>query len=103
MNRFLVVNESLADRMFREVIGAWFFVLALAGPAWWWGLLFLYPLVTGWTGRCPLYALLGVSTLKREPQPAETSSAIPVEDTRMKPVEASAKQESAKVQTGRAA
>jgi hypothetical protein len=103
MNRFVMVNENIGDRMIRIWVGAWLFVLALAGPTWWWGLLGLFPLITGWTGRCPLYALLGRSTLKGESRPAQTSPTAPIEAVRVKSVQTIGTQEPAKPQTGRAA
>ena len=76
-------NVGTTDRILRGVIG-----VALIGAGFsrrnWLGVLGLYPLLTGITGRCPLYKALGVSTRK-----------LPEEDEEMielfeEPVEVSA-------------
>jgi hypothetical protein len=44
--------------------------LTIVGPKTMWGFVGLIPLVTGLVGWCPLYALLGINTVPREPRPA---------------------------------
>jgi hypothetical protein len=59
-------NLSIADRLVRMTLGA--IILGLYGalePPWrYLTLLGLIPLGTALTGNCPLYTLLGISTLK---------------------------------------
>lgn len=40
-------------------------IFFLEGNARWWGLVGLLPLVTGLSGYCPAYTLLGMSTAKK--------------------------------------
>jgi hypothetical protein len=61
------VNEAPWERVLRIVVGVVLFILALAGlasGAWLWVAYVLgaLMLLTGLTGFCPLYALLGLST-----------------------------------------
>lgn len=58
-------NESPIDRVLRVALGAGTLSLAMAGPQSAWGWLGLIPLITGVVGFCPLYRLLGFSTLRR--------------------------------------
>lgn len=60
----LTVNEGSLDRGVRVVVGLAILSLTVLGPATWWGLVGLVPLVTGAVGVCPLYSLLGVSTCR---------------------------------------
>jgi hypothetical protein len=60
-------NESTTDRVIRMFLGvsvAMYFVYHNSA----WALVGLIPFVTGVVGFCPLYALLGISTLKPETQ-----------------------------------
>ncbi len=60
------VNEGKADRAIRIVVGVALLSLLLIGPLDGWGLIGLVglvPLITGATGVCPTYLLLGVDTL----------------------------------------
>jgi hypothetical protein len=61
-NILLKSNEGKLDRASRIVVGAVILSLAFTGPHSPWGYLGLIPLVTGLTGICPLYALVGIST-----------------------------------------
>ena len=71
------VNEGPIDRLVRFVVGVGLFALAATGlvtPPVLYGVLLVgtIGLVTGITGFCPTYALLGISTLpKRAGQGAE--------------------------------
>jgi hypothetical protein len=55
-------NEAGWDRGLRIIGGAGLIGMALAGSWWPWGLIGAVPLLTGLTGWCPAYSLLGVST-----------------------------------------
>jgi hypothetical protein len=55
-------NEANWERILRTLVGAILLSLTFIGPQTWWGLLGIIPLVTGSTGVCPLYTILGVST-----------------------------------------
>lgn len=57
------LNESKADRTIRVVIGATILVAGVLFGSWW-GLVGLIPLFTGIAGWCPLYSVLGFSTLR---------------------------------------
>ena len=57
-------NMGTADRAIRFVVGLAILslVFVLEGNACWWGLVGLVPLLTSLAGRCPAYAIFGVST-----------------------------------------
>jgi len=55
-------NESAWDRGLRILLGLVLLALTVGGPRTAWGLVGLVPLATGVAGRCPLYALTGLST-----------------------------------------
>jgi len=55
-------NIGGMERLVRVVAGAGIMSLAFIGPATPWAFLGAIPLVTGLTGWCPPYALLGFST-----------------------------------------
>ena len=57
-------NEGSLDRLIRVVvgIGALSLLFVLHGPAHWFGLIGLVPLLTGLAGVCPMYSLLGIRT-----------------------------------------
>lgn len=57
-------NVGGIDRILRVLIGLALlaFLLLFEGPARWWGVIGVVPLVTGFMGFCPLYALLGLDT-----------------------------------------
>ncbi|MGC9291604.1 MAG: YgaP family membrane protein [Acidobacteriaceae bacterium] len=61
-------NEGTADRVIRVVIGIAVLSLLwlLHGPAHWFGLIGLIPLLTGLLGVCPMYSLLGIRTCPLE-------------------------------------
>ena len=59
---FLKQNVGTADRAIRVVLGVALLALVFVGPRTPWGLVGLIPLTTALLGRCPLYALLGIST-----------------------------------------
>ena len=55
-------NVGGIDKVLRIVIGAVLIVLAATGKVGWWGYLGIIPLLTGLTGRCALYSILGINT-----------------------------------------
>jgi hypothetical protein len=57
-------NEAGWDRAARVIVGIGLMAMALGGVWWPWGLVGAAPLLTGVTGFCPLYTVLGVSTCK---------------------------------------
>jgi hypothetical protein len=56
------INEATWDRAARIAIGLLALSMVVAGPKSLWGLLGAVPLLTGLTGFCPLYRVLGIST-----------------------------------------
>jgi len=62
------VNVGSADKAVRIVIGLALLSLFffLEGGARWFGLIGVVPLLTAFTGFCPLYTLLGVNTCPRK-------------------------------------
>lgn len=64
---FFAVTEHPIERVVRVVVGLAVISLVFVGPKSAWGWLGLIPLVTGATGLCPLYSLLGISTCARKP------------------------------------
>ncbi len=57
-----MTNEGTLDRAVRIVIGLAVLSLTVVGPKSLYGLFGLIPLLTGVTGFCPLYRLVGLST-----------------------------------------
>jgi hypothetical protein len=64
------VNENAVDRGIRIVLGI---VAIFAGIIFrsWWGVIGIPLLITGISGRCGLYTLLGFATKKKEAKPTE--------------------------------
>ena len=56
-------NVGKSDRSVRIVIGV---LIAVAGIYFksWWGIVAILPLVTAFTGFCPFYKVLGITTRK---------------------------------------
>lgn len=69
MNKFLVVSEHPIERVLRVLVGLGILSLVFIGPKTPWGWLGLIPVLTGATGLCPLYTLLGISTCPRKAAP----------------------------------
>lgn len=65
-------NVGSTDKILRIVVGLGLLALVfvLEGPARWWGLVGLVPLLTGLFGFCPLYSLLGINTCPLEQKAA---------------------------------
>lgn len=59
-------NIGNTERMFRALLGIGILSLAVIGPRTPWAYLGIVPLLTALTGWCPLYRMLGISTLKRK-------------------------------------
>ena len=55
-------NIHPVERVVRIALGAFLVSLAFWGPTNIWFLLGIIPLLTGFAGWCPPYALLGIST-----------------------------------------
>lgn len=55
-------NTGKTDQVIRIVVGLILISLIFIGPKTLWGLIGLLPLVTGLSGFCPAYKLLGIST-----------------------------------------
>ncbi|MDA8431775.1 MAG: DUF2892 domain-containing protein [Nitrospiraceae bacterium] len=58
-------NIGGIERAIRIIAGLGILSLAFVGPHSAWGYLGVVPLLTGLTGWCPPYALLGISTCKK--------------------------------------
>lgn len=56
-------NVGGSERMVRIVVGAALLMLMFVGPHTKWGLLGLIPLATGFLSSCPIYSLLGKSSV----------------------------------------
>ncbi len=66
MKSFLVVTEHPVERVVRVLIGPGLLSLVFVGPKTPWGWIGIIPLLTGITGLCPLYSLLGISTCPKK-------------------------------------
>jgi hypothetical protein len=55
-------NIHPIERVVRVIVGVGLVTMAFWGPANLWFLLGIIPILTGLTGWCPPYALLGIST-----------------------------------------
>ena len=69
MKNFLVVTEHPVERVLRVVLGLVGISLVFIGPRSALGWFGLVPLLTGVTGLCPLYTVLGISTCSRKEAP----------------------------------
>lgn len=59
-------NVGDVERVVRVVAGLAILSLVFVGPQSLWGLLGIVPILTGLTGWCPPYQLLGINTCKRK-------------------------------------
>ena len=59
------MNEHAIDRALRVVLGIVLLSLVFVGPKSALGWIGILPLVTGLVGICPLYSVLGWSTLRK--------------------------------------
>ena len=69
MKNFLLITEHPIERVTRVLIGIGLISIVFVGPKTGWGWLGLLPLITGFTGLCPLYTVLGISTLGKKATP----------------------------------
>lgn len=63
--KHMIKNEHNVERGFRVLLGLVLLSLVFVGPHTMWGLIGIVPLLTGLTGFCPLYSLLGINTSPR--------------------------------------
>jgi DUF2892 family protein len=66
MKNFLVVTEHPVERVLRVLVGVVVLSLVFIGPKTAWGWIGLLPMLTGVTGLCPLYTILGISTCAKK-------------------------------------
>ena len=59
-------NIGNTERAFRALLGVGILSLAVIGPRTPWGYLGILPLLTALLGWCPLYRVLGISTVRKE-------------------------------------
>lgn len=57
----LKVNEGTLDRVLRVLLGVTLVTLAVT-KGWMWAYIGIVPILTGATGMCPLYSMLGINT-----------------------------------------
>jgi hypothetical protein len=65
MSKLLATNEHAIDRVLRVVLGLALLTIAFFGPKTPLGYLGVVPLATGLLGSCPLYSILGLSTVRK--------------------------------------
>ncbi len=58
-------NIGGIERVIRVLVGLGIISLAVIGPKTPWAYLGIVPVLTGLTGWCPPYAMLGISTCKK--------------------------------------
>ena len=58
-------NEGTIDRVLRVIVGIALISMVFYGVQTPWGWVGLIPLITGLVGSCPIYSILGLSTLKK--------------------------------------
>ena len=66
IEKILPKNEATVDRVIRVLLGSALVSLVFVGPQTPWGWLGLIFVVTGLMGRCPIYAMFGISTCPTE-------------------------------------
>ena len=59
-------NIGNTERAFRALLGLGILSLTVIGPRTPWGYLGVLPLLTALLGWCPLYRVLGISTVRKE-------------------------------------
>jgi hypothetical protein len=60
-------NQHPIERAVRVLVGIVLLSLVFVGPKTPWGYIGILPILTGLSGSCLLYTVLGVSTNKRKP------------------------------------
>ena len=68
MDKIFSRNEHPWERVIRVLVGLGLMAMVFIGPRTPWGYLGLIPFVTGLTGNCPLYSLLGINTCRTSPK-----------------------------------
>ncbi len=58
-------NIGSPERLIRIIVGLVLIALVFVGPKTIWGWIGVVPLLTGLTGWCPPYQLLGINTCKK--------------------------------------
>ena len=58
-------NEGMIDRVLRVIVGLALISMVFTGLQTPWGWIGVVPLLTGLVGSCPVYSILGLSTLKK--------------------------------------
>ena len=53
-------NQGIQDRGLRIIMGSIMLLTVLVGPQTPWGLVGILPLISGFSGYCPLYRILGI-------------------------------------------
>ncbi len=66
MKNFLTVTQHPVERVFRVLVGVVVLSLVFIGPKTAWGWIGLLPILTGLSGLCPLYTVLGFSTCPKK-------------------------------------
>ncbi len=69
MKDFLSVTEHPIERVLRVLVGLALISLVFLGPKTPWGWIGVILILTGASGLCPLYTLLGISTCPKRPAP----------------------------------
>ena len=69
MKDFLVITEHPAERVVRVLVGLALIGLVFVGPKTPWGWIGIVLILTGASGLCPLYTLLGISTCPKKSAP----------------------------------
>ena len=69
MKNFLLVSQHPIERGLRVLVGLALLSLVFIGPQTAWGWIGILPILTGASGRCPLYTLLGISTCPKKAAP----------------------------------
>jgi len=62
MASFFSVNEHPMERVARVALGVALVALAATGTIGAWGYIGVLPILTGVSGTCPLYSVVGIST-----------------------------------------
>lgn len=58
-------NIGTVERAVRVIVGVAILSLTIIGPRTPWAYLGIVPILTGLSGWCPLYSVLGISTCKK--------------------------------------
>ena len=69
MKKFLIVTQHPIERVIRVLVGLALLSLVFVGHKTPWGWIGILPILTGASGLCPLYTLLGISTCPKKSAP----------------------------------